>query len=214
MSVQNKVSIQTLQTGVPGLDEIQCDLEERRGHPGADGEAQRPRRERLQQNHANELCVGDAHGLQGTELFQVLDREQVERLPGDDCAHDKRHGDCDAKVHRNASVAQVVIDTVPRELLCRTGTKSRALLNSRRQLVRRHPGRRSRDHERKLGALAPQEVDRFAVPGMHDRQARERRRRVRDADNRDAVVVHLERAVEREGLVGKEQDVSGLVDDH
>ena len=80
------------------------DLEERGRHAGAEREAEARRRERLQQDHPDQAAVRDADRLERAELLQVLEREQVEGLAGDDRAHDERHADRDAEVDRDAGV--------------------------------------------------------------------------------------------------------------
>ena len=97
------------------------DFEKGRGHAGAERIADETGGERLQQDHRDEPVVGDTNGLERAELFQVLDREQVESLPGDDQTDDERNGNRDAEVHRDAGIGEVVSDAVPTELFAGAG---------------------------------------------------------------------------------------------
>src|SRR5262249_27520756 len=64
-------------------------LKEGRCHSRPKGEANPSDRHGLQKDHPDEPPVGHAYRLKGAELFQVLDREQIESLTGYDCAHDQ-----------------------------------------------------------------------------------------------------------------------------
>src|SRR5262245_5808372 len=96
---------------------LQRDLEEGGGHPGPQREAQRGDAGRLQQDHADQAQVAHAHRLERPELLEVLDREQVERLPRHHRSHHQGHADGDAEVHGDAGVLEVVADAVPHELV-------------------------------------------------------------------------------------------------
>ena len=137
---------------------LQRDFEERRGHAGADREADGADGERLQQDHADEPAVGDADGFERAELFQVLDGEKVERLPRDDRADDERDRDGDAEVHRDAGVREVVADAVPAELVGRPRAQAGVRLDAPRQLRVAHTRLRPREDERELVAFAALEV--------------------------------------------------------
>src|SRR6266571_859095 len=192
---------------------VKSDLEERGRHAGADGEAKSRHAPGLQEDHADESAVRDAHGLEGAELLQILDREQVEGLAGDHRPDDEGHGDGDAEVDRDAGVLEVVVDAVPHELLRRPGTEARLLRDAGRERLGADPGHRPGDDEGELGPLASQEVDGFAVAGVHDGQAREGSRGIGDAHDRDPVVVHLQGSTQFQRLVREKEQVARLVDD-
>src|SRR5262245_38322853 len=111
------------------------DLKERGRQTGAKREPESAGRERLQQDHPDETPVRDTHCLERAELFQVVDREEIERLASDHGADDDRDTDGDAEVHGNARVLDVVVDTVPHELIGRTRATARGLVNARRQFL-------------------------------------------------------------------------------
>ena len=62
---------------------ICVDVAEQRRQAHADAVADDAHHQRLQQDHADDPPIADAHRLQGAELLEVLDREQVKRLPRD-----------------------------------------------------------------------------------------------------------------------------------
>src|SRR5262245_2054515 len=95
---------------------LQRELEEGRRPAGAEAEADRADRQRLQQHHPDQGAVPGADGLEHPELLQVLQREEIEGLPGDDRTDDQGDRDRDAEVDRDAGVAHVVADAVPDEL--------------------------------------------------------------------------------------------------
>src|SRR5258708_20043623 len=79
-------------------DLVQGELEERRGHPGANTEADRSDGDRLQQDHARQAPVGTADRLHPAKLLQVFQRKELKRLPGNHSAHDEGDGDLSPEV--------------------------------------------------------------------------------------------------------------------
>jgi hypothetical protein len=199
---------------VAGRQLVESQLEEGGGQARAQCKSQGADARRLEQNHPGQSQVGDADGLQRAELLQVVDREEVEGLSRDDGPHHERHRDRDSEVDGDACVPQVVAHAVPHELPGRPGPQAGLLLDARRELLGRNARGRPGDQERELGPLPAHEADRLAVAGVHDREAGERRRGVRDADDPHQVVVHLESPIQPEGFLREEQDVSRLVDHH
>src|SRR5262245_3752758 len=200
------------QHGVTRGELAQHDFEERRRQPGAKREPEGAGRERLQEDHSDETPVRDTNRLERAKLLQVVDREEIEGLASDHGADDDGDTDGDAEVHGNSGVLNVVLDAVPHELLSRARAQARRRMNPCRQFLGSHTGIRPRDDEGQLRALAAQIIDRLAVPRVHDRQAGEERQRIGDADDADAVIIHLQRVAEREWLARKEQEVACLVD--
>ena len=80
-------------------------FEKARAKPDADRIADAGDDHGLQQDHAQDCAVGDAHGLERAELAQILEYEDVEGL-ADHCGADdeaKCYGD--AEIYRNAGSA-------------------------------------------------------------------------------------------------------------
>lgn len=88
----------------------------------------------------------------------------------------------------------------------------RGRFDASRELFGRDAWDGSRDDGGQLRALATEEIDGLAVARVHDGEAEKRWRCVGDADDRHAMVVHLEYAPELQWFIGEEQDVAGLVD--
>src|SRR5215469_13323853 len=63
--------------------------------------------QRLQKNHPDDPPIGYADGFQRAKLLQVLDRENVESLPGYNRTDDERNHDGDAEVDRDSGVAKI-----------------------------------------------------------------------------------------------------------
>ena len=154
---------------------LQGELEKRGGHAGADRETDGADGEGLQQDNADEPAVGDADGFERAKLFQILDGEEVKRLPRDDGTDDERDCDGDAEIHRDARVCEVVPDAVPPELVGGARTQTDACLDPPRQLRSADTRIRTGENERQLPALATLEVDRLAVARVDHREAHERR---------------------------------------
>src|SRR5262249_26775891 len=91
-------------------------LKERRRHSDTDRESDHGDRHGLQENHSRNAPVGDADGFESSELLQILEREDVKGLSGDDRADDERDRDGDSEIERNAGVMHVVPDGLPAEL--------------------------------------------------------------------------------------------------
>src|SRR5262245_40922619 len=115
---------------------LERDLEESGREPRAQREAEQAHGEGLEEDHPEHLPVGDAHGLQGGELLQVLEREEIERLARHHDADDERDPDRDAEVDRNARVLEVVPDAIPAEFVGRPRPKARATGDPPAQLPR------------------------------------------------------------------------------
>ena len=74
--------------------------EENRAQADAQTRTDATDEQRLQQDHPQDAAVGDAHRLEGTEMLEILQDEQVQRLTRDGGPHAEAQGDRDTEVHR------------------------------------------------------------------------------------------------------------------
>ena len=76
--------------------------------------ADQPHLEPLGEHHQQDRPVARAHRLEGPELADVLDGEQIEGLAGDRRADEKAEQHGDPEVDRDAGLLQVVIGSSSR----------------------------------------------------------------------------------------------------
>ena len=140
--------------------------------------------------------VAHAHRLERAELVQVLQREQVKRLPGDGAADDEAERDGDAEVDRDAGPPQVSSSIVFQTNSSRVRAWQagpRRPMRRQTSSMRRHAGFAPGQDER-TSALRScgHELHRLAVARVEDRERLKRLRRLAHADEHGPVVVHLE----------------------
>src|SRR5262249_22035874 len=151
---------------------------------------------------------GNADRLQGAELFQILDGEDVERLAGNHGADNQRDSNRDSKVDWNTGVLQIVDNRLPGETRSGDGMQPRLLVDSPAKFRNRYIRLALHQDEGELVALAADELDRLAVTREHDRGRQERRGRFRDPDDPDRAVIQFQGSSDRERLAGKEEVVA------
>src|SRR5262249_2935940 len=132
---------------------------------------------------------GDPNRFQGPELLQVLDSKYVESLSGHYNTDDEGDADCNAKVHRDTGVPQVVKDAVPPKLIAGPRTQARLILDSSGQRQGTDPRLGLNHYEGRWGGLRANEVHRLAVASVHDGVTGERRRRIGNPDDGGLVIV-------------------------
>jgi hypothetical protein len=111
-------------------------------HAGAEAEADEAGGERLHEEHAGDDAHAGAHGLDGGEIFQVLEDEGIERLPGDRDAHEEAEEHRGAEGERDAGVGpeppegvarQAALAPVPDDRVGRPGLQPRVALDAGRR---------------------------------------------------------------------------------
>src|SRR5262249_60438775 len=125
-------------------------------------------------------------------------------LTGHHGAHDERDRDGDPEIHRNAGVLQVVANAIPPELIRGSRTQTGLCLDSLTDFFCTDAGLWAHQQVGKLRALAPDEINRLTVARVNDRIAQEGSRGIRDANDSDLVVVHLQLALQLQRFVWEE----------
>jgi len=142
-------------------DEAQRHFKERGRHASTQTESHHPYGEGLEQHHADQAPVGDTDGLEGTELFEILEGEQIKGLTGDHRSHDEGDRDSDPEVHGYTRVLQVVPNAVPPEFVRCSSTSASLCVNSLGNLLRTDSGPRSHQH---VGQIACAHAQRNSRP--------------------------------------------------
>src|SRR5215813_9653263 len=166
----------------------------------------------LQQDHRDDPPIGHTDGLQGAKLFEVLDREDVEGLPGYHTADDESNHHRNAEVHGDAGVAHVKAECIPGKFRGTPCSQSCRSFNAPANLLDGHTGRRLGENEGEQIPLASHKPEGLAVACVKDREALKRCRCVADPNNQDPPVVHLKGLAYLERLTREEILESGFVD--